>query len=304
MRSGAALERRPAAPAGPFRLLPPAEHDLVRHAVRELLEVPYGVERRLRGAVATTLTTPGSLWRAQLAWAASRAEGLDIERSLTLACAVEAFHVASLLFDDLPAMDDAEARRGRPCVHRTHGEAAAMLAALAFVHEGHDRVGRALDDAPPERRRRARKLLSASLGLSGLLDGQARDLHPETRAASRDEILRQAAGKTVPLLALALVLPAVVAGADEPRVAKLGELAESLGLAYQLIDDLADASGPTAEPSNAARDLGAAAARREIARQLARASDLATDPAGTLPGLEAAVAATIARFDEAAASAA
>jgi geranylgeranyl pyrophosphate synthase len=122
----------PSAAVG-WRILSEADFERVRSAIGSLIRVPPSVEGRLRGAVLEILSTTGSLWRAQLAWAVGRAEGLKSAPAMALATSVEAFHTASLLFDDLPAMDDAEFRRGRPCIHRTHGQAAAILAGLALV---------------------------------------------------------------------------------------------------------------------------------------------------------------------------
>jgi geranylgeranyl diphosphate synthase, type II len=289
---------------GALMVVPAADYELLRDAARQLVDVPFGIERSLRSALAATLATPGSLWRAQLAWATGRAEGLTLASALALACAVESFHVASLLLDDLPAMDDASIRRGRPCVHRLYGEPAALLAALAFVHEGHLRVAAALDASSPEIRVSARRLLGETLGVTGILDGQARDLNPGTKPASRDEILRQAAGKSVPLLVLALELPAVLAGAPSERRALLRDLAEDLGLAYQLLDDLEDCDSGEIEVSNASRDLGGNDVRREIAARVGRARAVLAELASDLPSLRSAVEGVLDRLAGAAASAA
>ncbi|MGE0640614.1 MAG: polyprenyl synthetase family protein [Thermoanaerobaculia bacterium] len=280
-------------------LLPQDEFEYLRAALRDLVDLPYGIERRLRAAVAATLATPGSLWRAQLAWASARASGLDERSTLGLACAVESFHVASLLFDDLPAMDDALTRRDRPCVHRVHGEAAAILAALAFVHEGHARLSQALDFASPDARREARALWVECLGLRGILDGQARDLAPQERVANREEVLRQAAGKSVPLLRLALELPAVVAGVAAGTRSALRRLSEHLGLAYQLLDDIADEATIDAASglANARRTLGAGATARLVRLELGRAREAAGEIARELPLLVPVLEATVDRLD-------
>ena len=301
VREPAATAAAPAASVASFRALPDDEYEKLRSGIRELVSVPGSVERRLRGAVTSTLATPGSLWRAQLAWATARAEGLGDERALSLACAVEAFHVASLLFDDLPAMDDAELRRGKPCVHRVHGESAAILAALAFVHEGHARLARALDDADAGIRFAAREVWGECLGLRGILDGQARDLRSGPEPATIAEVLRRAAGKSAPLLRLALELPATVAGASGERRSRFRELADCLGLAYQLLDDLEDAGKAEGggRSANACRTLGVVETAREAARQLQRAREVASELGSASPALAAVLRATIGRLDRA-----
>lgn len=257
-------------------LIPASERRRLRLAALELLEVGSEVEPRLAGAVADTVRRPGSLWRMQLAWSVARAEGVPEADALDLAAGVEAFHVASLLFDDLPAMDDAATRRGAPCVHRVHGEAAAVLAGLAFVHRGYARIWRALDAAAPAARRAARERVEDCLGLGGILDGQARDLVGVRGAVEPDSAARLAGGKTVPLLRLALLLPAIVAGAPEPRLGTLDRLAAAWGLAYQILDDLGDLAGAESDLAtgrpNFAAALGSDAALARLDAELDQAA--------------------------------
>lgn len=281
-------------------LVPAPDLRRPREAALALLEVGPGVEPRLAGAVADTASRPGSLWRLQLAWAVARAEGLADAVALDLAAGVEAFHVASLLFDDLPAMDDAATRRGAPCVHRVHGEAAAILAGLAFVHRGYARIWRALDPAPEAVRRDARALVEECLGLTGILDGQARDLAGAPFAPDAREAARRAAGKTVPLLRLALVLPALVAVAPAPRRRALDRLAAAWGLAYQILDDLGDLAGSESDlasgRANFAVTVGFDAALARLDAELADARREAAVVGAELPALDETLGRLAARF--------
>ena len=214
---------------------------------------------RLEGVIADVLDHPGSLVRARLIHSLGRRRGLDEERALKLAVGTEYFHTASLVFDDLPAMDDAETRRGQTCPHLNHGEAAAMLGALAFVNRGYALLWSCLTDLPLERRLRAAELVEACLGVDGILDGQCRDLHfgdrgqigvPDpavsdpavTDPAVTDpaEVLAVAEGKTVSLIRLTLLLPAIVTGAEARDEVALEELSKAWGLAYQILDDFKD----------------------------------------------------------------
>jgi geranylgeranyl pyrophosphate synthase len=271
-------------------LLEPEDMARLRATLRRVIEVGADIEPGLAGAVRQVLDAPGSLWRAQLAWAIGTATGLSRETASRLAAAVESFHNASLLFDDLPAMDDAETRRGRQAVHRVHGEAAAILAGLAFVHRGYGLVLEGLEDLPTADRRAVRRQLEADLGLAGILDGQARDLSPGVA----DDPASLAAGKTVPLLRLALLLPALVAGAPADLRARLLGLAEAWGLAYQILDDLGDlvartdGVGTDAECGrlNLAGRVGASAAVARLDLELARAAVAAAEIVRQHPGLE------------------
>jgi geranylgeranyl pyrophosphate synthase len=148
------------------------------------------------------------------------------------------------VFDDLPAMDDARERRGRPCPHVTQGEAPAMLGALALITRAYALLWEVLGTLPAERRAAAGKLVSACLGSEGILDGQARDLGfggtgPENPDPA-EAVLRVARGKTVSLVRLALVLPALAGGAGAEALQLLERLASAWGLAYQVLDDFKD----------------------------------------------------------------
>lgn len=239
---GAAARTVRAAGPGPVPVAPlaPDERERVAEAFRRRQPTPAGLEPGLRAVLRDLLDHPGSLARAQLAYASMRELGTAIEPALSVAVAVEYFHTASLVFDDLPSMDDAGERRGRPCPHVIHGEAAAVLGALALINRAYGLLWQVLAGLGPERSRRAAALIEECLGAAGLLDGQARDLAFEASHAQADEVLRVAMGKTVPLVRLSLVLPALVAGAADPDLERLEELAVAWGLAYQVLDDFKD----------------------------------------------------------------
>jgi geranylgeranyl pyrophosphate synthase len=229
----------------PLRLIPPVELRFLLAGFRRLLPAAPGRQEHLQAVLEDVLSHPGSLARAQLVHGILRAHGFEPRRARALAVAVESFHTASLIFDDLPSMDDAQARRGRPCPHRVWGEGAATLAALALVNRGYALVWSTLSPLPKKRRDRAAALIEECLGADGILDGQARDLHfspgfSRTSRGGAEEVLAVAAGKTVPLVRLALVLPAVVAGERRAIVERLERLASAWGLAYQALDDCKD----------------------------------------------------------------
>jgi geranylgeranyl pyrophosphate synthase len=160
--------------------------------------------------------------------------------AVRVAIALEYFHAASLLFDDLPAMDDAALRRGRPCPHRVWGEGVAILAALALVNRAYELVWSAIGPLPRRRRDEAGALVGSCLGVDGILGGQARDLRFAGAPQSEDEAVAIADGKTVSLIRLTLVLPAIVAGAPRATRDRLAVLARWWGLSYQILDDFRD----------------------------------------------------------------
>ena len=197
-------------------------------------------EPRLRGVIADTLAAPGGMTRLQLALTCAEILGLPGEAGDALATGIEYFHTASLILDDLPSMDDAHRRRGRACVHRAHGEAAATLGALAFINRAYALFWRALSMAPAGAREEAAAHTERCLGAAGILDGQCADLHFAESDRSARTVARVALGKTVSMLRLTLVTPALVAGTAQRERVLLDRLAVAWGLAYQIADDFGD----------------------------------------------------------------
>lgn len=197
-------------------------------------------DTRLREAIEHALRAPGSLTRYHLTEAVARAAGLAPWKRAPLAVAIEFFHLASLLLDDLPSMDDAGTRRGQPCTHRIHGEPAAILAALAFINRAYTLLFEVSSDLPREATARAREVIDQCLGAAGVLKGQSMDLHFAATARDAASVIEVARLKTGSLLRLCLVLPAVMAAADDATVHSLESLSEAWGIAYQIADDLND----------------------------------------------------------------
>ena len=204
------------------------------------MALPHGIEPHLGGALRDTLQHPGSMVRAELAFRIACAFGLCEERSEQLAIAIEYFHTASLLFDDLPSMDDAKMRRGVPCVHQVYGEGAAILAALALINRAYSLVWKAVSGIAPATQASALCYLERHLGIAGLLNGQSQDLHYARLMHHLRDPQSIAMGKTVSLIRLPLVLPAMVAQASPNDIKLLERLATFWGLSYQTLDDLKD----------------------------------------------------------------
>lgn len=228
-------------------------------------------EPRLLAALRQGAEHPGKLVRGRLVLAAARSHRLARARALELACAVEYFHTASLLLDDLPCMDDAALRRGQTCVHRRHGEATAILAALALINRAYALVGRALADHPRTVRLRAVALLDRALGVAGLVGGQAWDLAFVRTDRSPALVGRIAAGKTGALLDLAVRLPAALARPGPAERRALAALCVYWGQLYQVADDLADLGGRGMPDKTAGRDRALARPNLALALGPARA---------------------------------
>lgn len=202
--------------------------------------IPSKTERHLAEALSETLQRTGNFMRAQIAYSVARAHGELDEPSLQLAIALEYFHTASLLFDDLPSMDDATHRRGAMCVHHLYGEGSAILSALALINRAYALLWQAAAKSVPEDQAAALGYVELHLGLGGLLNGQSHDLHYSELPLADRSPQKIAMGKTVSLIRLSLVLPAMLGGGSRRVIRLLDRLAIFWGLSYQAIDDLKD----------------------------------------------------------------
>ena len=193
------------------------------------------------------LDHPGSLVRPRMVFQGGIAYGLEAARAKDLAIALEYFHTASLLFDDLPCMDNAAERRGVPCAHVAFGEAGAILSALALINRAYALCWRAAAGSASGNQTKALAYIEKCLGVDGLLNGQSLDLHYSRLPHTRETTERIARGKTVSLIQLTLVLPAILGGAAEREIQLLERIALYWGLSYQIVDDLKDVLQSTAE---------------------------------------------------------
>ncbi|MBC2607126.1 polyprenyl synthetase family protein [Pelagicoccus albus] len=197
-------------------------------------------ESKLGKTLSYALSTQGSLSRARLAYSVASELDLSERHRVSLAAAIEFFHIASLLFDDLPCMDDADTRRGDVCVHRIHGESSTILAALALINRAYFLMYRAFAAADPIAAEEANNLADECLGLAGIINGQALDLNFGQTDQSAEVVRLVAVQKTGALFRLCLLLPAILGRASRYEKMHLARLAELWGLAYQSADDLKD----------------------------------------------------------------
>lgn len=172
----------------------------------------------------------------------AQAYGVETARATELAIALEYFHTASLIFDDLPAMDDATERRGARCVHIEFGEANAMLCALALINRAYFLAWQAVSVCDADCRARGLAYLERYLGVAGLLSGQSMDLHFDEIVPDARSTEDVAIGKTVSLIRLTLVLSAILGGASREELVLLDRIAFFWGISYQIVDDLKDIS--------------------------------------------------------------
>ena len=228
------------------------------------------------------------------------------------ASALELFHTYSLIHDDLPCMDDDSLRRGKPTCHVVFGEAVALLAGDTLQSLGFEVLAtRPAGEAWASRRAAAVAMTARAIGLDGMAGGQALDLAATNAPAAADApaVLRKIhALKTGRLLKASVELGAILAGAPAAVLAAAGRYGESLGLLFQIADDILDVTQESATlGKTAGKDaeqnkltypnlFGLDGAKKELERALAATLDTARGLEGE-PGVLSALAEYVARRD-------
>jgi len=234
----------------------------LKNTLAESLPLPAGTDPHLKATLDEVLGNPGSLVRPEIVGKMFSAYALPEANAIELGIALEYFHTASLLFDDLPCMDDAQERRGEPCIHVKFGQSQAILAALALINKAYALTWRAIagceqsgcaqsgsaqTGSGPTRQQTAIAYLERYLGVGGLLNGQSMDLNYASLPHDQQTTERIAIGKTVSLIRLTLVLPGILGGASPAELQLLERVALCWGLSYQIVDDLKDVLHTPAE---------------------------------------------------------
>ena len=188
----------------------------------------------------------GKRLRPVLVIAGAEAVGGAMDDVMPTACAMELIHTYSLVHDDLPAMDDDDFRRGRPTSHKVFGDAMAILAGdglltLAFrllaenLRPGMD--GRVLRDVLVE--------VAEAAGTGGMVGGQVADLEAEGRQVTPEALDYIHLHKTAALIRASIRSGAALCGATPAQLQVLAVAGTSLGLAFQIVDDILDVTGTT-----------------------------------------------------------
>jgi geranylgeranyl diphosphate synthase type II len=201
---------------------------------------------RLWEAMRYSALAGGKRLRPILTIAAAEAVGGDAVRTMPVACAIEMIHTYSLIHDDLPSMDDDTLRRGLPTNHIVFGESTAILAGDALLTDAfrlivREGLGRGIS---PEVICAVVSDISGAAGSQGMIEGQAIDLSLSgTNEVAIEEVERMHELKTGAMIRASVTAGARIGGADRRQLEKLTSYAESVGLAFQIIDDILDIEG-------------------------------------------------------------
>ena len=246
---------------------------LIDAALRRALRSAPGAPGVLEEAMHYCVFSGGKRFRPLLCLGACEAVGGEGRRALSAACAVELIHTYSLVHDDLPAMDDADERRGRASCHRKFGEATAILVGDALLTRAFELFGA---DGMPNTLKILQVVGRAS-GTSGLIGGQVLDLQANdvrkfrvspaparVGPGSFEFRVNTAKKKTGALITASVVAGGLAGGASAADVKRLERFGQRLGLAFQVKDDLHDGDGVV-------KAIGRATAERQAGRLLEQA---------------------------------
>lgn len=253
---------------------------------------------RLNDALRYAVFPGGKRWRPMLTMLGAELVSARAKDAIPVACAMEFLHTSSLIFDDLPAMDDADTRRGHLTLHRAFGESIALLAGLTLLNCSYGllaETARAHGNCES-----AAWLVSEAtrcIGSDGMIGGQAVDLALQGAGQGPDVLVSRNL-KTTALMRLTMCAGAVACGGDEDDAAVLAEFGEALGMAYQICDDLLDelaASDVLGKPakqdarharSNYVAELGVEGAHRLAASLIEEGQAALRDRFGAQPQVE------------------
>jgi len=236
----------------------------------------------LHKAMRYSLFAGGKRMRPILCLAAAEACGGETVAALPAACAVECIHTYSLIHDDLPCMDDDDFRRGRPTSHKVFGEGVAVLAGDALLTQAFEILA-AAGETPRYQLRHFLADLAVAAGSLKLVGGQVADLEGEGKKSTRAELRYIHMSKTAAMIVTSLRLGGMSANATARQLEALTAFGESLGLAFQVIDDILDITqsaeklGKSAGKDVAAQKttypslIGLEAARKEARKLTAQA---------------------------------
>lgn len=223
--------------------------ELVNSALNKFLAVEY--PPLIYDAMRYSIFAGGKRLRPILVMEGARICGGKEKDVMPTACALEFIHTYSLIHDDLPAMDDDDYRRGQLTNHKKFGEAVAVLAGDALLTEAFALVAAnaKVHGINPEQIVRVVELLAESSGVRGMVGGQLVDMHEDSGINVHNKKEKEKAldyihkHKTVALIRASLLSGALLSGASPRFIKALDKYAFSIGLSFQIMDDLLDVIG-------------------------------------------------------------
>jgi geranylgeranyl diphosphate synthase type II len=221
----------------------------IEAALAAALPAPPDCPAAVADAMRYSVTAGGKRLRPILCLAAAEAVGGDRSLAMPAACAIELIHTYSLIHDDLPAMDNDTLRRGRPTLHVVAGEGLAILAGDGLLTEAFALLARmpaTVDAAIVSRKLRVSGVVAVAAGATGMVGGQALDLGGSS-TMNADSLRVMHSKKTAALIRASAVAGAIMGGAADTIVDRVDAAAADFGLAFQIVDDILDVEGHSAQ---------------------------------------------------------
>lgn len=216
---------------------------LIDLAIDDFLPKGEGSESRLFDSMRYSCLGGGKRLRPFLVLQSSALFGVAESCAIRAAAAIEFIHCYSLIHDDLPAMDDSDLRRGRPTLHKEYDEATAILAGDALLTLAFEVLADPETHEDPNIRCQLVAALAAAAGANGMVGGQMLDLMGENQFLDAAGIARLQRLKTGELISFSCEAGAILGKASPPQRHALKAYAHDLGLAFQMADDILDATG-------------------------------------------------------------
>ena len=219
---------------------------LVDKRLEKIFKAGTNRQSLLIESIRYSLLAKGKRLRPVLCLASCETFGGNLSHALPVACAIEMIHTYSLIHDDLPSMDNDSLRRGLPTNHTVYGESTAILAGDALLTDSFNIIVKegSKRNLHPEIICNIVELLSAAAGSKGMVEGQATDLAFDTKKnITTKELKKLHSLKTGALISASTVAGALVAGATSGELKNLKKFSDSIGLAFQVKDDLIDDEG-------------------------------------------------------------
>lgn len=238
-----------------------SEAEIVNAHLDHLLPSCEGLARNVIEAMRYSTQAGGKRVRGAMVRAAAETFGTPRDDVLPTACGIEMIHAATLIHDDLPCIDDAGLRRGKPSCHQVFGEATALLAGDALLIAGLHAIATQASRFDPARVARAVVEVAELAGIGGVIAGEAVDIEAEGKPPESETLAFIHDKKTAALFRAAVRAGAILADVTDPDLATLTRYATALGQAFQVTDDILDVIG---NPATMGKQTGGDAAKGKL----------------------------------------
>ena len=221
---------------------------LVDKILKSYIPINIGIMSNIIETMEYSIMAGGKRLRPILIMETAKKFDLDFDEIVPFMAAIEFIHTYSLVHDDLPAMDDDKYRRGKLTTHAKYGEAMGVLAGDALLNYAFEIAVSSLKESKnKDLAIDALEVLSCNAGYSGMIGGQVCDVMNEGKEMDLDMLDYIYENKTGALIEAAMSIGAILGGANEDEISDIEDAASSIGMAFQIMDDILDVTGDEKE---------------------------------------------------------